>query len=304
MEILPRIKPMVNIAKHPGSNANELPIKNVPATPVAPTAALVDDEDENVDPVKSGSRSIIRDNYIIIFIFAAIFVVLVIIVVWLVIKNDRYLNWLRGDKYPTTFNAKPKVSKNPHSDIMKNTSSDELKMYANLDTNKPDSPTATENYNLSREEPHKKVTFSNPIEKIGIISIEEESDNEETETDDGKSGKAGDGKSGKTSDDIVQNTGSDSLMESNLNDKLKAIVDSSSDNTENTIEKIVDREIASIEAEQRKEVEQIDKKSGSVIQKFNTSDEIYDAGFDYDSVIACCKGKTQTHKNFKWRFAK
>ncbi len=288
MEILPRIKPTLKQAS-PRTVAPPPPI--VTRAPVADVVIDIDDdeddEDKMSDPVKSGRRSVIRDNYIIIIIFASIVVFLIILVCWLVVRNDKYLNWLRGVKPPPP-DPKPqsKSSNMSHINIAKNSSNDELEMFANMDVGK-------------------SVSVDNDASTSAVV--EEENDDDDDMILDDKSDK----KHVQFKEPIEapafvpKQYNNDDTIEKQLNAKLSDIAEEKSDTDTgdvSAIEEIVDAEVANIEADQHKHIEQIQPSSGLVVNTFVSSDAIYNAGFDYDSVVSCCKGIAQTHKKHKWRF--
>jgi type IV secretory pathway VirB10-like protein len=86
--------------------------------------------------------------------------------------------------------------------------------------------------------------------------------------------------------------------------RISTVVDqteAATDKPESAITAAVEAEVAKIEAENKKIIEQVNAKTDVVIAVFNSSDEVWNANFDYDQVMACCRGEAKTYKKFKWR---
>lgn len=241
------------------------------------------DEVNNVNDESTKSKFSLRENIVLVVVFAAIIIVLIVLIVWLVTKNDKYLYWLRGKPLPPPAsviqppvqyfqNAHPQMASpqpvvqqqamtppqsqppihtpksTTHSDVIRNTSAEELAKFANL-----------------QPKPKK--------EKACLEVVEESEAEAEDET------------------------------EKLLNAKLEQMSNISTDNTAEPIDKMIDQEITEMQKNKERRIDKVDSKTGDVITTFETSEQIESEGYDYERVLACCNGNSKKHKTYKWKYS-
>lgn len=242
------------------------------------------EEPKKDDKDNKGIMHTMKENAFVIFLFAVIIIGLLILVAYLVTRNDSYFSWFKGNKPDSppaaaaalmdaakkkaakssdAKDAKPKKDKMSHSDIMSDVSDEELAKYAAGAASKAKDPKEQKEAKDSKEaknnkdpkessasKEEKKVTFG----ADHVISIEDvDNDTERT-------------------------------------------MSGSQD-----IEAIIADSLAKMASEFRK-VAQLDPTSGSTVKVFETADTLTTAGFALDDVVKCCADASKSYKNFKWKY--
>lgn len=246
MDVVPRTR---SIPK------SQVPVQVAPVQVAPAKEKPVVEEAEVETSQEVVKKSFIRQNMVLIVIFATIIIVLVLVIVW-VTTNGKYACMVKTP----TINLAPFVPVAPiiatkpltHTDVVNSASAAELALFANLGVS--------------------ETPVSEPVSEVPLEQI-------------------------MTVVDI------DATLERSLNAKLDA---ASSDAVEVSptlaIDEAVDAEIARVEAEQNKPIEQLNLKTGSVISIFPTSEAVYNANFDYDQVVLVCRGEQKSHKKYGWRY--
>jgi hypothetical protein len=305
MEVLPRIKtaPQVGSTLHHPAAHNMSVSEIISKKDDQPQRELDKKEDKKAD-VKQQS-SFFRDNMTVILIFATIIIVLVLIIVWLVSKNSSYFGFFKSkparappsQKIPMRLDDKTRQAMS-HNDIIHNASEDELAKFANLDVKKevfaaplpqaqkppakppqaPVRPPLPVHPPVPLPPPQALQAYPLPAPPV-IVRPPPPQENSPTIVD------------------------MDDDLEKSFNAKLDAIEKSSNTEVSPTlaIDEAVDAEVAKVEAEQHKVIEQLNN-SGDVVASYNNSEEVYAANFDFDKVQACCRGDAKTYKKYKWRY--
>lgn len=98
----------------------------------------------------------------------------------------------------------------------------------------------------------------------------------------------------KTEQEDSEPEKSDDIVENDIAEQFK--VDASSKDNATVLNDYIDK----LDDEESIRIEQY--KNGKFIKMFSTKDELEQAGFDYNAVIACCKGEQKTHKNYEWKY--
>lgn len=259
MDVLPRLK-----------LDHQTDLKATPASAKQDESSKKDEpkKDENKKEDK-GIMSSLRENAPVVFLFGIVIIGLLILVAYLVTKNDSYFSWFKGNKTevpsdnkgnPTTAlmnAAKKKVNNKSHSDIVAGVSDDELAQY----TSKAKETKETK----EEKEPPKPATVA--------ITIEEEK------------------KVTFGADHVISIDEIDNDMERELNQRMNG----------ETINSVIEDSLRKMAAEFRK-ISQLDD-NGAVIKTFDTADQLISGGFGIDEVVKCCTDPTKMYKKFKWKYA-
>lgn len=92
-------------------------------------------------------------------------------------------------------------------------------------------------------------------------------------------------------------------IEENFNRSINTLGNTVPDtNTESAIDVIVDAEVAKMDSEQHREIEQVSNTTHSVMHTFASTEEISKNGFDISSVLKCCRGERAVYKKCIWRY--
>ena len=95
----------------------------------------------------------------------------------------------------------------------------------------------------------------------------------------------------------------DAEIEHELNARMDALEENPIDTAASVISDDVNAEVSKMDAVQNREIERVSKKLGTVVETYPTNDSISRAGYDINTVLQCCRGEKQSHKNHIWRFA-
>lgn len=120
----------------------------------------------------------------------------------------------------------------------------------------------------------------------------DEEDDEKDEKDDEKEEKKQEQKEKDNND----------AMEKDLDAQLEALEKFSEAPSTSAISEAIDAEVRKMDAVQHRPIEQVSKKTHSVVKVFPTNESVSQSNYDIASVLACCRGEKTSYKSHVWRF--
>lgn len=283
MEVAPRLK---NIEKRVDPVRSEPKVRFEDEKEKTEKLEIEKPLDKAERPEKPETSGFFSSTIVLILIFATVIVILIVVVVWLMGRNDRYTSWMRGT--PPAPPVQPK--RTSHADLVKDAAIDELAMYANLGAEpkkenekneKPEKPEPPNAETIEKsDKPEKMEKTEKPQETKETKEKKETKETREHELKD-----------------------DDSRMEEDLDAQLNALAAATDDDTSpSAISDEIDKEVAKMDANQQRAIEQVSTKTNTVVKVYTDHDGIVQDKYDLDSVIQCCQGKKPKHKGFVWRY--
>lgn len=269
--ILPRIRPGTNYV--PTLATVKESVKEFKEAPEATEhSEVVEAKEEKVggDPEPTQKKSWGRENMYIIIIFAIIVVALIMLIVWLVSKNDLPQMFRKPSTSPILQKG-PKIESKPtHTKLVEQVSDAEL-----------------DDYILDIRPTEEESLPAKPVGGAPLETIIEEPEN---------------------STPIDNSAVIEEELSKKIDDELQSIDIGETDVAEPSVEPpVVDSVAIDIDLEAQvadpnfKPIVQTTTKDVT-LKVFNSKQELFNEGFDYDAVLKCANKEQDTHKKFKWKF--